>query len=143
MTAAAGPVESALETVRAAMEAGDPAPVVATFADDIQLHSPALVGPEYKGPDVVASIVTPAMQVLEGVKVTDVLRTGDGGTGGLVFDARVTGLPAQGFVLLRTTGERVSEITLLLRPLPALRAFVDRMAELGARPALDAGEGKS
>jgi hypothetical protein len=134
-------VRPALETLRSAFETGDPEPILATFADDVQLHSPALIGPEYRGRDVVTSIVRPAMQVLEDVRVTDLVQTGDGATGGVVFDARVGELPAQGFVLLRSKGERVSEITLLLRPLPALRAFVARMGELGAKPALDAGTG--
>jgi len=135
-----GGVEPTLGTFRSALEARDPAPVLATFADDVQLHSPALIGPEYRGRDVVASIVTPAMRVLEDVRVTDVLRTGDDATGGVLFDARISGLPAQGFVLARVDERgRVREVTLLLRPLPALRAFVTRMGELGARPALDAG----
>jgi len=54
--------------------------------------------------------------------------------------AAVGELPSQGFILLRITGGYISELTLLLRPLPALRAFVSGMAELGAQPALDAGE---
>ena len=131
-------MEPALDALRSAFEVGDPAPIVATFSDDVQLHSPALIGPEYRGRDLVASIVTSAMQVLEDARVTDVVQTADGATGGVVFDARVGELPAQGFILLRTNGGRVSEITLILRPLPALRAFVDRMGELGAKPALDA-----
>ncbi len=137
----ADPVNPALETLRTAFEARDPGPILATFADDVQLHSPALMSSDYRGRQVVASIVTPAVQVLEAVRVTDVVRKGDGATGGVLFDARVGDLPAQGFVLLRTRGEQVSEITLLLRPLPALRAFVTRMGELGARPARDAGRG--
>lgn len=134
-------VKPALDTLRSAFEAGTPGPILATFTDDIQLHSPALIGPEYRGRQVVGSIVTPAMQVLEDVRVSDVVETGDGATGGVLFDARVGDLPAQGIVLLRARGDQVREITLLLRPLPALRAFVTRMGELGARPALDAGKG--
>jgi hypothetical protein len=141
VTHRADAVKPALDALRSAMEAGDPDPVLATFADDVQLHSPALIGPEYRGRDVVASIVTPAMQVLEDVQVTDHLESADGASGGVVFDARVGGQPAQGVVLLRSKGERVGEITLLLRPLPALRAFVTRMGELGAQPALDARRG--
>ncbi len=136
-----GGVRRALETMRSAFPTADAASLVAAFADDVQLHSPALIGPEYRGRDVVASIVTPAMRVLEDVRVTDLLETGDGVTGGVLFDARVGDQRAQGFVLLRTNGEQVSEITLLLRPLPALRAFVTRMGELGARPAIDARKG--
>jgi hypothetical protein len=131
-------VDSVLETFRSALEAGDPAPVLASFAEDVQLHSPALIGPEYRGPDLVGSIVTAAMHVLEEARVTDVLRAPHAGTAGLVFDARIGEEPAQGFVLLRTRGDHVGEITLLLRPLPALRAFVSAMADLGAKPALDA-----
>ncbi len=134
-------VRPALEALRSAFPAGNAAPLVGAFADDVQLHSPALIGPEYRGRDVVASIVTPAMRVLEDVRVIDLLETGDGVTGGLLFDARVGDQRAQGFVLLRTKGEKISEITLLLRPLPALRAFVTRMGELGAQPAIDARKG--
>lgn len=128
-----------LETLRSALEAADPAPILRAFAADIQLHSPALIGPpEYRGRDVVEPIVRLAMRVLEDVRVTDLLTRGDSETGGAVFDARIVGLPAQGFVMLRARDNRVSEITLLIRPLPALRAFVTRMGELGAQPALDA-----
>ncbi len=130
-----------LETLRSAVQAADPTPLVASFADDIQLHSPALIGPEYRGPDVVAPIVRAAMQVLEDVRVTDLLQSVEGAGGGVVFDARIAGLPAQGVVLVGTSGGRISEITLILRPLSALRAFVARMGELGAQPALDAGGG--
>ncbi len=134
-------VRPALDTLRSAFPARDPAPFLATFADDVQLHSPALIGPEYRGRDVVSSIVTPAMQVLEDVRVTDLFETDDGVTGGVLFDARVGDQAAQGVVLLRSNGDQVSEVTLLLRPLPALRAFVTRMGELGAQPALDARKG--
>jgi hypothetical protein len=102
----ADPLNVVLETLRTAFEAGDPGPILATFADDVQLHSPALMSSDYRGRHVVASIVRPAVQVLEDVRVTDVVGAGDGVTGGLVFDARVGDLPAQGFVLLRTSGER-------------------------------------
>ncbi len=134
-------MDSALATLRSALEAGDPAPIVAAFCQDIQLHSPAIIGPEYRGADLVASIVTAAMQVLEEVRVTDVLHAEDAVSGGLVFDARVRDLPSQGFMLLRARDAHISELTLLLRPLAALRAFVSAMADLGAQPALDAGNG--
>ena len=81
------------------------------------------------------------MQVLEEVRVTDLLHDEDGLTVGFVFEARVGRLPSQAFMLLRTNGDRISELTLLLRPLAALDAFVRAMADLGAQPALDAGAG--
>jgi hypothetical protein len=127
-----------LETLSSALEARDPLPVLGTFTEDIQLHSPALIGPEYRGRDLVASIATAAMQVLEEVHVTDLLRAPDATTAGVVFDARVGTQSAQGVFLVRTKDDHIGEITLLLRPLPALQAFVSRMAELGAQPALDA-----
>lgn len=135
-----GDVKGALETVRGAMEAADPGAVISTFANDVQLHSPALIGPEYRGRALVASIVTPAMQILGKARVTDVLRSDDGATGTVVFDTVIGTEAAQGVVVLRAEGEQVSEITLLIRPMAALKAFVTRMAELGARPALDAGQ---
>lgn len=131
-------MDSVLETFPSALGAGDPAPVLASLAEDVELHSPALIGPEYRGRDLVGSIVTAAMQVLEEVRVTDLLRAPEASTAGLVFEARVGEEPAQGFLLLRTKGDHLAEITLLLRPLPALRAFVSAMADLGAKPALDA-----
>lgn len=127
-----------LETLGSALEAKDPIPVVAAFSDDIQLHSPALIGPEYRGRDLVASIVTAAMQVLEEVHVTDHLHAADATTAGVVFDARVGAERSQGFIMVRTVDDHIGELTLLLRPLPALHAFVSAMAELGAKPALDA-----
>ena len=139
-TSRPSPSDHALEAARTGMTTADPAPIIATFADDVQLHSPALTSSDYRGRQLVGSIVAAALQALENVRVTEVMRSAEGTTGGLVFDARVRGLSAQGFVLLRTQGDRVREITLLLRPLPALRAFVERMGELGAQPALDAGE---
>ncbi|HEX2274784.1 MAG TPA: nuclear transport factor 2 family protein [Acidimicrobiales bacterium] len=131
-------MDSVLETVRSALEAGDPAPIMAIFSQDVQLHSPAIIGPEYRGRDLVASIVIAAMKVLKEVRVTDVFRAEDAATAGVVFDARVRELPSQGFMLLRTRGEHIRELTVLLRPLAALGAFVSAMAELGAQPALDA-----
>ncbi len=134
-------VDSALDSLRSGLEAGDPAPILATFSQDVQLHSPAIIGPEYRGRDLVASIVAAAMKVLEEVRVTDVLHGEDAATAGVVFDARVRELPSQGFILLRMRGEHISELTVLLRPLASLGAFVSAMAELGAQPALDAGDG--
>ena len=127
-----------LEILCSALEARDPIPVLGTFAEDIELHSPALIGSEYRGRDLVASIATAAMQVLEEIHVTDLLRAPDAATAGVVFDARVGAQPSQGFILVRTNNDQIGELTLLLRPLSALQAFVSRMAELGAQPALDA-----
>ena len=132
---------SPLDALQIGLEARDPAPILAMLPQEIELHSPALIGPRYRGHDLVASIITAAMHVLEDVRVTDLLDAGEGAAAGVVFDARVGQLPSQGFILLRTTDTQVSDITLFLRPLPALRAFVSRMAELGAQPALDAREG--
>ena len=137
-TSRPNPSDRALEALRAGMTASDPAPILATFDDDVQLHSPALISSDYRGRQIVDSIVTAALQALEGVRVTDVVRSEDRATGGFVFDARVRDQSAQGFVLVRMDGDRVREITLLLRPVAALRAFIERMGELGAQPALDA-----
>jgi hypothetical protein len=134
-----GTVKPALEAVRSAFQVADPAPFLATLAEDVQLHSPALMSPpDYRGRNVVGPIVTLAMRVIENVRVTDFLESEDAKTGGAVFEARIGGVPAQRVVMLRAKDSGVSEITLLIRPLPALRAFVTRMGELGAQPALDA-----
>ena len=134
-------MDSALEAFRAGLEAGDPAPIVAIFSQDVQLHSPAIIGPEYRGSDVVAPIVAAAMELLKDIRVTDILQAQDPATAGVIFDAHVRELLSQGVILLRSRGEHISELTLLLRPLAALKAFVSAMAELGAEPALDAANG--
>ena len=128
-----------LDVLQSSLEVGDPAPILAILAEETELHSPALIGPRYRGRDLVSSIITAAMHVLEDVRVTDRLQ-GDEGTAGVIFDARVGERPSQGLILLRTTATQVSDVTLFLRPLAALRAFVSRMGELGAQPALDAAE---
>lgn len=92
-TSRPGPSDHALEAARTAMTTADPAPIVATFTDDFQLHSPALISPDYRGRPLVGSIVAAALQALEDVSVT---RWADGTTGGLVFDARVRGCPPRG-----------------------------------------------
>lgn len=87
-----GTVKPALKTLRSAFEAGDPAPILATFDDDVQLHSPALMSPpDYRGPKVVGPIVTLAMRVIENVRVTDLLDSSDALTGAAIFEARIGG----------------------------------------------------
>jgi hypothetical protein len=127
-----------IESFRKAFEGGDHAGVVATFADGIVLHSPAVIESEYPGRDVVATIMGLAMETIEEPRIPDVLQSDDGTTHALIVEGRVGAHRLQGCLYLRTepTG-LVDDVTFMIRPLRANEAFVSAMGARGAQPALD------
>lgn len=126
-----------IDSFRAAIEASDPAAAVAAFAEDVVLHSPAVISVDYTGRERVGRITGFAARTLEDICFTDELHSGDQGTHGLVFEARVGDQRTQGIFYLGTSDGRIVSLTLLLRPLRAVEAFVGAMGALGAEPALD------
>jgi hypothetical protein len=126
-----------VDAFRSALETSDPAPAVATFADDVVLHSPAVISKEYAGPELAGQIIGFAAKVLTDVRFTDELHNADGTTHALVLEASVGAERAQGVLYLQTAGEQLKSVTFLLRPLRAMAAFVDAMGAHGAQPALD------
>jgi hypothetical protein len=130
-----------VDAFRSAVVARDAAAAVATFADDVILHSPAVISQDYAGREVIGRIIAFAAQVLEDVRFTDELHSPDGSTHGLVLEARIGEERAQAILYLRTAADRIASITFLLRPLRAAQAFVGAMGSLGAQPALDYAAG--
>jgi hypothetical protein len=130
-----------IDTFRTALETGDRTAATAGFAEQVVLHSPAVISTEYAGRELVAQTVGMAMQALQGIRFTDELHSVHDDTHALVFDATVGDEPAQGVFHLGTSGGQIVSLTLLLRPLRAVQAFVDTMGSQGAQPALDHARG--
>ena len=131
-----------LDAFRSAFETSDAAAAVATFAEDVVLHSPAVISQDYAGRELAGRIIGFAAQVLEDVRFTDELHSPEGSTHGLVLEARVGAERAQGILYLGTADDgRITGVTLLLRPLRAVQAFVEAMGVRGAQPALDYAAG--
>ena len=92
----------------------------ATLAEDVVFHSPVQT---YRGRDQVIHLLTIIGTVLD---ATDVTREIDGVT---FFAAYVEEHPVDGVLVQRADEHgRITEITLMLRPLAALQAAVARMA---------------
>jgi limonene-1,2-epoxide hydrolase len=130
-----------IEAFRTAMEAKDLAAVTATFAEDVVLHSPAVIATEYAGRERVSRITGFAAQTLGDIRFTDELHGSEDRSHGLVFEATVGDQRAQGIFYLRTDDGGIVSLTLLLRPLRAVEAFVQAMGARGAEPALDFSAG--
>jgi hypothetical protein len=130
-----------IDTFRTALETGDRSAATAGFAEQVVLHSPAVISTEYAGRELVAQITGMAMQALQDIHFTDELHSVLDDTHALVFDATVGDERTQGVFHLATSGGRIVSLTLLLRPLRAVQAFVDTMGSLGAQPALDHARG--
>jgi hypothetical protein len=98
----------------------------ALLADDVVFHSPVQT---YRGRDQAIHLLVIIGRVLD---AADVTRELDGVT---FFAAYVEEHPVDG-VLVQRTDEygRISEITLMLRPLAGLQAAVARMARALAKP---------
>lgn len=127
-----------IEAFRRAFETGNHAGVVATLAEDVVLHSPAVIESEYPGRSLVTTILGLAMQTVEDMRVTDELHSTGGRTHALLVEGRVGARSLQGCLYLRTDDAGlIEDVTFMLRPLHAVEAFVAAMGAKGAQPALD------
>ena len=84
----------------AAVEAGDVDAALATLADDVVFHSPAVFHP-YEGRDTVGALLHLVFKTFEDLRYTDELRGADGTAPGLVFRTRVGERELEGLDLLR------------------------------------------
>jgi hypothetical protein len=118
---------------RRAAEAKDLALLTETLREDVELHSPVLFR-GFEGRDVVTQVLTHVAATLEDLTYTDELHEGD--TVALRFEARVGDRELEGIDFLELDGEgRVAVLTVFMRPMSALIAFNERMAErLGVAP---------
>jgi hypothetical protein len=111
--------------VRAAIEAHDLDALAALFADDIVFHSPVAFHP-FAGRATVREVLENVMEVFDGFHYVDELA--GPGTHGLVFRAKVGERDVEGLDHLRFDAEgRVSEFTVMVRPLSGLVALAEAM----------------
>ncbi len=118
---------------RRAAEAKDLELLTETLREDVELHSPILFR-GFEGRDVVTQVLTHVAATLEDLIYVDELHEGD--TVALRFKARVADRELEGIDFLELDEEgRVAVLTVFMRPMSALTAFNERMAErLGAKP---------
>lgn len=95
--------------------------------EDVELHSPVLFR-GFEGREVVIGVLGHVAETLEDLLYTEEL-VGEG-TVALRFKARVGDRELEGvdYLTLDEQG-RVAELTVFMRPLSALKAFNERMAE--------------
>jgi hypothetical protein len=111
---------------RKAVEARDHEAMVAALAPDVQFHSPVAFRP-FDGRESTAGVLAAIMSVFEDFEYTDEIESGD--TVALLFRARVGDKTVQGLDFLRLDEEgKISEFTVMLRPLSAIMAVGERMA---------------
>ena len=112
---------------RRAAEAKDLELLAETLRDDVELHSPILFR-GFEGRDVVTQVLTHVAATLEDLTYVDELHEGD--TVALRFKARVGDRELEGIDFLELDEDgRVAVLTVFMRPLSALTAFNERMAE--------------
>lgn len=112
---------------RRAAEAKDLELLTETLREDVELHSPILFR-GFEGRDVVTQVLTHVAATLEDLTYVDELHEGD--TVALRFKARVGDRELEGIDFLELDEEgRVAVLTVFMRPMSALTAFNERMAE--------------
>jgi hypothetical protein len=112
---------------RRAAEAKDLDLLVETLREDVELHSPILFR-GFEGRDVVAQVLTHVAATLENLTYVDELH--EGGSVVLRFKAKVGDRELEGIDFLELDEEgRVAVLTVFMRPMSALKAFNEQMAE--------------
>jgi len=112
---------------RRAAEAKDLELLGETLRDDVELHSPVLFR-GFEGRDVVTQVLTHVAATLEDLAYVDELH--ESNTVVLRFKARVGDRELEGIDFLELDEDgRVAVLTVFMRPMSALNAFNERMAE--------------
>jgi hypothetical protein len=114
------------DAFRAAVEAEDPEALTETLAEDVVFRSP-VVFRAYEGKPIVSMILTEgAMKVFEDFRYVEQLE-GDQAAA-LIFNARVGERNLDGLDLLRFDADgKVSELTVMVRPMTGLNALAEAM----------------
>lgn len=119
--------------LRAAMEARDLSAVREAFAPDAIFHSPLTEALTFKGREQIGTLTSVLLEVFQDFRYTDEIVKGSAGF--LVARARVGGEPIE-IVDHFSLGpdNRIKEITIFFRPLPAATAALQAIgAGLGRR----------
>lgn len=112
---------------RVAVENRDFDAALALFTEDATLDSPVAFRP-FVGIEAVGAVLRAVADTFEDFRYTDELPGGEG-THALVFEARVGEKAVQGLDLLRLDGSgRITNLTVMIRPLSGLIALAEAMA---------------
>jgi hypothetical protein len=112
---------------RRAAEAKDLDLLVGTLREDVELHSPILFR-GFEGREIVTQVLTHVAATLEDLTYVDELH--EGNTVALRFKARVGDRELEGIDFLELDDEgQVAVLTVFMRPMSALTAFNEQMAE--------------
>jgi SnoaL-like protein len=112
---------------RRAAEAKDLDLLAETLREDVELHSPILFR-GFEGREIVTQVLTHVAATLEDLTYTDELS--EGNSVALRFKARVGERELEGIDFLELDDEgRVAILTVFMRPMSALTAFNEQMAE--------------
>jgi hypothetical protein len=112
---------------RSAAEESDLEAMTETLREDVVLHSPVLFR-GFEGRDMVIGVLAHVGATLEDLTYTDEAAGAD--TVVLRFTARVGDRELEGVDYLELDGDgRVADLTVFMRPMSALTAFNERMAE--------------
>jgi hypothetical protein len=116
------------DAFRKAAEAKDfSAGIDELFVDEPRFVSPAVFKP-YKGRDAMRAVLGAVVQIFEDFRYTDQIEDGD--TAILIFEARVGDRELNGVDILRFEPDgKIRELMVMIRPLSALNAVVEGMAE--------------
>jgi hypothetical protein len=112
---------------RRAAEAKDLELLTETLREDVELHSPVLFR-GFEGREIVIQVLAHVAATIEDLTYVDELH--EGNTVALRFKARVGDRELEGIDFLELDDEcRVAVLTVFMRPLSALTAFNEQMAE--------------
>ena len=118
---------SAPTSFERAVEAQDLDALTEALAEDVRFRSPVVYRP-YEGREVVATILSAVARVFEDFEYVQRFESGD--RAALIFKARVGEREVDGLDLLRLDGEgKVSELTVMLRPMSGVHALAEAMGE--------------
>jgi hypothetical protein len=108
-----------------AIEAGDEEAALATIADNVVFHSPAVYR-AYQGKATVEALLRAVATVFENFRYTNEWR--DGVTTILFFEANVGDRGLQGVDILRENeAGQIEDFTVMIRPLSGLQAVAQAM----------------
>jgi hypothetical protein len=112
---------------RRAAEAKDLDLLAETLREDVELHSPILFR-GFEGREIVTQVLTHVAATLEDLTYVDELR--EGNSVALRFKAQVGDRELEGIDFLELDDEgRVAVLTVFMRPMSALTAFNEQMAQ--------------
>jgi limonene-1,2-epoxide hydrolase len=111
---------------RAAVESGTPDSIAAVLHPDVEFRSPAVFTP-YVGREATITVLRAFMSVVSDFRYVAQYEAGDGEQV-LQFTGRVGDREVSGIDIVRADADGlVTELTVMIRPLKALLAVVERM----------------